>query len=287
MAGLRKAHSLTHSPSALRALMRRFDISPSRALGQNFVIDPNTVRRMGKLSGAGPGDRVIEVGAGLGSLTLALAETGASVTAVEADRRLVPALRCAIAESGLGPPAVEVIEGDARALDWDSVLAGADRWLMVSNLPYNLAVPLVLDLLRGAGAVAAMVVMVQKEVGERLAAPPGARGRGIPSVLVESYGSARVVAPVPASVFFPRPRVESAIVRVDRAERGIAAARRDRLERVVRAGFSRRRKMLRRSLTGMVDRAGFDRAGVDPTARPETLTLDQWLRLADESSEPD
>ena len=185
--------------------MRRFDITPSRALGQNFVIDPNTVRRMGKLSGAGPGDRVIEVGAGLGSLTLALAETGASVTAVEADRRLVPALRCAIAESGLGPPAVEVIEGDARALDWDSVLAGADRWLMVSNLPYNLAVPLVLDLLRGAGAVAAMVVMVQKEVGERLAAPPGARGRGIPSVLVESYGSARVVAPVPASVFFPRP----------------------------------------------------------------------------------
>ena len=266
--------------------MRRFDISPRRAFGQNFVIDPNTVRRMARLSGAGPGDRVIEVGAGLGSLTLALAETGASVKAVEADRGLLPALRCAVAESGLGPPGVEVVEGDARTLDWDAALAGADRWLMVSNLPYNLAVPLVLDLLRGAEAVAAMVVMVQREAGERLAAPPGHRSRGIPSVLVESHGSARVVAAVPASVFHPRPKVESVIVRVDRGGPGLAAGPRERFERIVRAGFGRRRQMLRRSLAGAVDPAGFDRAGVDPTARPETLTLDQWLRLAAEPPEP-
>lgn len=266
--------------------MRRFDISPRRAFGQNFVIDPNTVRRMARLSGAGVGDHVIEVGAGLGSLTLALAETGACVKAVEADRGLLPALRCAIAEAGLGPPGVEVVEGDARTLDWGAALAGADRWLMVSNLPYNLAVPLVLDLLRGAEAVAAMVVMVQREAGERLAAPPGHRSRGIPSVLVESHGSARVVAAVPASVFRPRPKVESVIVRVDRGGPGLAAGPRERFERIVRAGFGRRRQMLRRSLAGAVDSAGFDRAGVDPTARPETLTLDQWLRLAAESSEP-
>lgn len=279
MAGLRKASSLTHSPSALRALMERFDISPRRAFGQNFVIDPNTVRRMARLSGAGPGDRVIEIGAGLGSLTLALAETGAAVTAVEVDRGLIPALRRAVAElSG-----VELVEGDARALDWDEVLAGADRWLMVSNLPYNLAVPLVLDLLRDAEAVAAMVVMVQREAGERLAAPPGHPGRGIPSVLVESYGLARVVATVPASVFWPRPKVESVVVRVDRGGPGLAVGRRERFERIVRAGFGRRRQMLRRSLADAVDPAGFDRSGVDPTARPETLTLDQWLRLADES----
>ncbi len=266
--------------------MREFDISPRRAFGQNFVVDPNTVRRMARLSGVGLGDHVIEIGAGLGSLTLALAETGATVRAVEVDHNLLPTLQRVVAEAraGAGSATVEIIEGDARTLDWCTTLSGADRWIMVANLPYNLATPLVLDLLRDADSIKSMVVMVQREAGERLAAPAGRPGRGIPSVVVESYGSARVMAAVPATVFYPRPKVSSVIVRIDRGDSRLAVDQRDRLERLVRAGFGKRRKMLRKSLSGFVDQDGFDRARIDPTARPEVLTFDQWRCLAAESS---
>ena len=277
-----EAALLTHTESQLKALMDRFDVSPRRSFGQHFVADPNTVRRIARLSGAGPTDCVLEIGAGLGSLTLALAETGAAVRAVEVDSGLAAALREVVAEAGA--QGVEVVEGDASTLDLGEMLRDSDRWMLVANLPYNIATPLVLDLLRDAASIETMVVMVQREAGERLIAPPGSRVRGIPSVLVERRGTAQVVARVPASVFRPRPKVESVVVRIERhpSSRAVHLPPKSevRFQRLVRAGFGQRRKMLRRSLTGLVSEAGFAAAGVDPASRPEVLTLDQWIDLA-------
>jgi len=194
--------------------MDLFGVSPRRSFGQHFVADPNTVRRIARLSGAGPTDCVLEIGAGLGSLTLALAETGAVVRAVEVDSGLAAALRAVVAEAGAAD--VEVVEADASRLDLDEVLSGSERWMLVANLPYNSATPLVVDLLRDAASIATMVVMVQREAGERLTAPAGSRVRGIPSVLVERRATARVVARVAPSVFRPRPKVESVVVRIER-----------------------------------------------------------------------
>ncbi len=277
-----EAALLTHTESELRALMDRFGVAPRRSFGQHFVADPNTVRRIARLSGAGPGDRVLEIGAGLGSLTLALAETGAEVRAVEVDRGLAAALREVVATAGAS--GVEVVEGDASTLDLDCMLGGSPRWLMVANLPYNIATPLVLDLLRDAVAIETMVVMVQREAAERLAAPAGSKARGVPSVLVERRGSARVVARVAASVFRPRPKVESAVVRIERhppsEQWPLAPDVEARFESLVRAGFGQRRKMLRRSLAGLVSAESFEAAEVDPAGRPETLALAQWIALA-------
>ena len=277
-----EAALLTHTESELKALMDRFGVAPRRSFGQHFVADPNTVRRIARLSGAGPTDRVLEIGAGLGSLTLALAETGVAVRAVEVDRGLAAALREVVAEAGASD--VEVVEGDVSALDFDEVLSGSERWMLVANLPYNIATPLVLDLLRDAPSIETMVVMVQREAGERLTAPPGSRIRGIPSVLVERRGAARVVARVAASVFRPRPKVESVVVRIERhrpsEELALPPDTDARFERLVRAGFGQRRKMLRRSLAGLVTPEGFAAAGVDPASRPETLALGQWVDLA-------
>ncbi len=262
--------------------MDRFGVAPRRSFGQHFVADPNTVRRIARLSGAGPSDRVLEIGAGLGSLTLALAETGAAVRAVEVDTGLAAALREVVAEAGASD--VEVVEGDASTLDFDEVLRGSERWMLVANLPYNIATPLVLDLLRDAASVETMVVMVQREAGERLTAPAGSRVRGIPSVLVERRGTARVVGRVAASVFRPRPKVESVVVRIERPPRSegltLPPETEARFELLVRAGFGQRRKMLRRSLAGLVTPEGFASAAVDPASRPETLTLAQWVDLA-------
>jgi 16S rRNA (adenine1518-N6/adenine1519-N6)-dimethyltransferase len=254
-------------------------LSPSRALGQNFVADPNTVRRIARLAGVGPGDRVVEVGAGLGSLTVALAESGADVTAVEVDRHLLPVLRSVVEPFG-----VRVVEGDAMSLDWDRVLgggaAGEDRWALVANLPYNVATPLVLELLARVPAIDRMLVMVQREVGERLAAGPGSKAYGIPSVKVAYWADAEVVGRVPPTVFVPQPRVESALVGLRRLPEPPVDSDPQRLFRLVETGFGQRRKMLRRSLASLVDPAAFERAGVRPDARPEELSLRDWDRLA-------
>ena len=253
-------------------------IRPSRALGQNFVADPNTVRRIAALAELEPGRPVLEIGAGLGSLTLALAETGARVVSVETDRRLVEVLR-AQAE----PLGVEVVAGDALELDLSALLEGDERWSLVANLPYNLAVPLVVRVLDELQRVDRLLVMVQREVGERLAAAAGDAAYGGVSVKVAYHAEAKVVGRVPATVFVPKPRVESVLVRmvrrphvaVDPAQVGP-----DRLFTVVRAGFAHRRKMLRRALAGVVDEEAFVRADVDPRARAEELSVEQWGRLA-------
>lgn len=258
------------------ALLERHDIRPSRALGQNFVVDPNTVRRIARLAGVGPGDHVVEVGAGLGSLTLALAETGARVTAVEIDRHLLAALGEVLAAAS----EVRLVEGDALTLDWAALLEPAETWTLVANLPYNVATPLVLDVLDHVPAIASMLVMVQREVGERLAAGPGGSAYGIPSVRVAYWATAEVVGRVPASVFLPRPRVESVLVRITRRARPAVDADPERLFALVRAGFGQRRKMLRRSLARLVDADAFAAAAIAPTARAEDLGIEDWDRLA-------
>lgn len=270
---------MTLTRRQVRDLLDEHGLSPSRALGQNFVADPNTVRRIARLAEVGEGDQVVEIGPGLGSLTVALAETGARVTAVELDRHLLPVLR-----SVVEPLGVQVVQGDALRLDWDALLASAGEpgrpWVLVANLPYNIATPLVLDLLAGVPAIERMLVMVQREVGERLAAGPGDKAYGIPSVKVAYYADAAVVGRVPPTVFVPPPRVESALVRLRRLPRPRVDVEPDRLFRLVEAGFGQRRKMLRRSLSGLVDPAAFAAAGVRPEARAEELELQDWARLA-------
>ncbi len=256
-------------------LLAEHGLRPSRALGQNFVVDPNTVRRIARLAAVGTGDRVVEIGAGLGSLTLALAETGAQVTAVEVDSYLVPVLRRVVEPAG-----VRVVEGDARRLDWDDLLQPAEGWALVANLPYNVATPLVLELLAHAPAIARMLVMVQREVGERLAAGVGDEAYGAVSVKVAYRASASVVGLVPPTVFLPRPKVDSALVMIERRPAPAVEADEGRLFALVRAGFAQRRKMLRRSLAGLVDDDAFAAAGVRPEARAEELDIEAWGRLA-------
>ncbi len=271
---------MTHSGADIAQLLAAHGLRPSRALGQNFVADPNTVRRIARLSGAGAGSYVLEIGAGLGSLTLALAETGAAVTALETDRHLIPVLR-----SVVEPVGVEVVEGDAMTVDLATLLArrAEKPWSLVANLPYNVATPLVLRVLVEVPAVTGILVMVQREVGERMAAAAGDDAYGAVSVRIAYFARAEVVGRVPASVFIPRPRVESVLVRLERLPAPAvdpAVASYERLDAVVRAGFAQRRKMLRRSLAGVVEPAAFQRAGVRPDARAEELDVAEWGRLA-------
>ena len=268
---------MTLSRREVNQLLAAHGLAPSRALGQNFVVDPNTVRRIARLAGVGPGDRVVEIGAGLGCLSLALLETGAQLTAVEVDRGLVPVLRSVIEPAG-----ATVVEADALRLDWSGLL-GDDRWALVANLPYNVATPLIVDLLERVPQVERMLVMVQAEVGDRLVARPGDEAFGAVSVVVSYWAEAVLAGRVPASVFVPRPKVESALVAitrrpvpaVDPALVGYA-----RLKAVVRAGFGQRRKMLRRALDGVVDPHAYAAAGIRPEARAEELSVTEWGRLA-------
>ena len=270
---------MTHGPADIRQLLADNDLHPSRALGQNFVADANTVRRIVRLAEVHPGQPVVEIGAGLGSLTLALAEAGAEVTAVEIDRRVVPVLR-----QQVEPHGVRVVEADALRLDWPELLGdGPEPWALVANLPYNVATPLVIRVLEEASQVDSLLVMVQREVGERMAAAAGDQAYGAVSVKIAYWARATVVGRVPPSVFVPRPRVESALVRLVRrsdAPWKPGDPSYDRLFAVVRGGFAHRRKMLRRSLADLVDPGTFDQVGIDPTARAEELTLEQWGRLA-------
>ncbi len=268
---------MTHTRSALSALLRDHDLHPSRALGQNFVVDPNTVRRIARLAQVGPGDLVVEIGAGLGSLTLALVETGAEVVAVEVDRHLLEPLRAVVEPRG-----VVVHAGDATELDFGALTAGRPC-VVVANLPYNVATPLVLRLLESQPVVRRLFVMVQREVGERWVASPGDPAYGGVSLRVAYFADAHLAGRVPATVFLPRPRVESVLVALERR----AAVRIDParvseadLFDVVRRAFAHRRKMLRRSLADWSDPEVFARAGVEPTARPEELGLEEFARLA-------
>jgi len=214
----------------------------------------------------------VEIGAGLGSLTLALRETGADVTAIEVDRGLVPLLRAVVEPAG-----ARVVEADALTVDWEALL-GPGPWALVANLPYNVATTLVVRLLEEVAAIERMLVMVQAEVADRLVAAPRSPSYGAVSVLVAWWADGEVAGDVPPTVFLPRPNVGSSLVALRR--RPAPGADYARFKEVVRAGFAHRRKMLRTTLAGVVEPGAFDAAGVAPTARAEELGLDQWCRLA-------
>ena len=269
------------TPSAIRELLDTHGCRPSRALGQHFLADPNLAAKIVRLADVGPGDPVLEIGPGLGSLTLALRAAGAEVVALELDRYLVPVLAEVVGES------VRIVEGDALTVDLDDVLD--DRsWTCVSNLPYNVATPLVVRLLEEFPRVTRCLVMVQKEVGERMVAGPGTKAYGAVSVKIAYYGTARMVGTVAATVFVPPPKVASALVRIDRHPAPpVSVPSADALFGLVRSGFAQRRKTLRRSLApvlGERTEAVLAAADIAPTARAEVLDLDDWARLCREAA---
>ncbi len=265
-----------HGRREMRELLDRHGVAPRKALGQHFLADPNIVRRIVRLSGAEAGSNVIEIGAGTGTLTRGLAATGARVVAYEVDRGLQPVL----AETVGHLPNVEVRFEDAADLD-AADLKG--EWMLVANLPYNVGTPLLLDLLRHAPAITSFVVMVQKEVADRLTAQPGGKLYGLPTVVVDLHADARIEFTVRPEVFFPPPQVGSAVVRLRR--RAGAPASSERAVEIASAAFSQRRKMIRSSLRDVIDDAAAvcGKAGIDPTSRAETLDSTAWLALAEEA----
>ena len=279
---------MTLTPATVHALLADHGIHPKKSLGQNFLVDANIARRIVGLAGVEDGSRVLEIGPGLGSLTLALCAQGARVVAVELDARLAGVLVSVLDQAGVAEQ-VQVEVADANRVDLEGLLAGLRSGApgpvtCVSNLPYNVAVPVVMRLLEDVPSVTRIVVMVQREVGERIAAKVGDDQYGAVSVKVAYFAEAALVGKVPPSVFVPRPKVDSALVRLERREAPpVDVPSEDALFGLVRAGFAQRRKMLRRSLSGLLgDRATavLDAAGVEPTARAEELDLDAWAAVA-------
>jgi 16S rRNA (adenine1518-N6/adenine1519-N6)-dimethyltransferase len=249
-------------------------------LGQHFLIEPALAERIAALAGVGRDTRVLEIGAGLGSLTQALARTGAEVVAVEFDRRLIPALE----ESIRSFPNVRVQVEDAVRADWSSVLHGPEPWIVVANLPYNVAVPVVMRLLEEEPRIRRFLVMVQREVGERLVAGPGDEEYGAVSVRVAYRAEGRIVRRVSRSVFWPQPNVESVLVMLTRRPPPVDVEE-YALWEVVSEAFAQRRKNMR----GAMMRLGLDAAeaeailadrGIEPSARPEELGLPDFAGLA-------
>jgi 16S rRNA (adenine1518-N6/adenine1519-N6)-dimethyltransferase len=258
----------------LRELFTTHDIRPHKELGQNFVVDPNTIRKVVDAAGDLSARTVIEIGAGAGSLTLGLARAARRVIAVEFDARMVPALR----ESVGGIDNVEIVQADALKLDY----AGLEATEVVANLPYNIAVPLVITVLENAPQVSSLTVMTQREVGERLAARPGSKSYGQVSVLVGYWTEAVVAARISRNAFYPVPAVDSVLVRLDRREPPEVDYA--RLNEVVKTAFAQRRKTLRNTLGPLGNSVSeventIRAAGIDPGARPETVSLDGWVAI--------
>lgn len=266
----------------IRSLAAELDVTPTKKLGQNFVVDANTVRKIVNAARVQPGERVVEVGPGLGSLTLAILEAGASVTAVEIDHRLAARLPQTAAEHGAEPGMLTVVDADALRV---TELPG-DPTVLVANLPYNVSVPVLLHFLETFDHLQRGVVMVQAEVAERLAAKPGSKIYGTPSVKAAWYGEWKLAGNVSRQVFWPVPNVDSLLVGFDRSEgeRGSIEERR-RTFQIVDAAFNQRRKMLRQALSGIFGSSAaaseaLEAAGVAPTARGEDLTVDDYQRIA-------
>jgi 16S rRNA (adenine1518-N6/adenine1519-N6)-dimethyltransferase len=273
-------------PAQVRDLAAGLDLQPTKKLGQNFVVDGNTVRKIVRTAGVSPGDEVLEVGPGLGSLTLGLLEAGARVIAVEIDGRLAAQLPRTVEELQPGAP-LTVLHEDALRLG-TAQLAGLDAApaRLVANLPYNVSVPVILHLLATVPTLRTALVMVQAEVGQRIAAPPGSKVYGSPSAKAAWYGRWSTAGTVSRQVFWPVPNVDSILVAFERApELPGTEAERVATFGLIDAAFGQRRKMLRQALS---DRLGgsaaasarLEAAGLDPTARGEQLAVADFLALA-------
>ncbi|WP_433350776.1 16S rRNA (adenine(1518)-N(6)/adenine(1519)-N(6))-dimethyltransferase RsmA [Micromonospora sp. CA-111912] len=272
-------------PAEIRELAARLGVHPTKKLGQNFVHDPNTVRRIVTVAGLAPDDVALEVGPGLGSLTLALLPVAAHTHAVELDPTLAAALPETAARFA-GPAAARLTVHHADALRIGAAeLADPAPTALVANLPYNVAVPVVLHLLAELPSLRQGLVMVQKEVADRLVAGPGSKVYGIPSVKLAWYARSRAAGKVPPNVFWPVPNVDSGLVAFTRREPPRPDVPRKQVFAVVDAAFAQRRKTLRAALAGWAggaDRAAaaLTAAGVDPGARGESLTVEQFAAIA-------
>lgn len=272
-------------PADIRALAKQLGMRPTKKLGQNFVHDPNTVRRIVTAAHLRPDDAVLEVGPGLGSLTLALLPVAASVTAVEVDPVLADRLPRTVGDfAGAVADRLHVIQADALRLRAD------DFWdrrptALVANLPYNVAVPVVLHLLAELPTLERGLVMVQAEVADRMAADPGGRSYGVPSAKAAWFAHVRRAGPVPRGVFWPVPNVDSGLVSFTRAEPPSTLPR-EQVFAVVEAAFAQRRKTLRAALSGWAGSAAraeevLRAAGIDPAARGEQLAISDFARIAE------
>ena len=270
--------------SDIRELCAQLNIRPTKTLGQNFVNDPGTVRKIVRNAGVQAGEQVLEIGPGLGSLTLALLEAGAQVSAVEIDPPLAQALPTT-AQARFPEAKLQVFTADALTITGPESIGGATPVRLVANLPYNVAVPIVLTVLEKLPSIQTVLVMVQAEVADRLAATPGNKIYGVPSAKVAWYASARRTLTIGRNVFYPVPNVDSALVKIERRPHPDTAATREQVFAVVDAAFAQRRKTLRQALAGLAGSAGaaqeaLERAGVSPTARGETLDIDQFAAVA-------
>ncbi len=271
-------------PAEVRLLADALDLRPTKQRGQNFVIDANTVRRIVRDSGIGPEDVVLEVGPGLGSLTLALLEVAARVVAVEVDPVLAEALPATIADRAPDQAdRFEVVLADALRVQ---ELPGPLPTALVANLPYNVSVPVLLHLLALLPSLERGLVMVQSEVADRLAARPGSKVYGVPSVKAAWYADVRRAGAIGRHVFWPAPNVDSGLVAWTRREPPTTRVTREQVFAVVDAAFAHRRKALRpslRELAGSADlaEAALGRAGIDPMTRGEQLVLDDFVRLTE------
>lgn len=268
----------------IRELCAQLNIRPTKTLGQNFVNDPGTVRKIVRNAGVQAGEQVLEIGPGLGSLTLALLEAGAQVSAVEIDPPLAQALPTT-AQARFPEAKLQVFTADALTITGPESIDGATPTRLVANLPYNVAVPIVLTVLEKLPSIQTVLVMVQAEVADRLAATPGNKIYGVPSAKVAWYASARRTLTIGRNVFYPVPNVDSALVKIERRPHLDTAATREQVFAVIDAAFAQRRKTLRQALAGLAGSAGaaqeaLERAGVSPTARGETLDIDQFAAVA-------
>ncbi|WP_049360490.1 16S rRNA (adenine(1518)-N(6)/adenine(1519)-N(6))-dimethyltransferase RsmA [Corynebacterium aurimucosum] len=273
-------------PVEIRALAEKLDIVPTKKLGQNFLHDPNTIRRIVAAAELDPTDRVLEVGPGLGSLTLGLVEAVGDVTAVEIDSRLAAQLPDTVAERAPEyAPHLRVVEKDAlRVTDSDVTEPTA----LVANLPYNVAVPVLLHLLETFPSIRRVLVMVQLEVADRLAAQPGSKVYGVPSVKAGFYGKVSKAGTIGKNVFWPAPNIESGLVRIDvfaDAPWPVTDESRAKVWPVIDAAFAQRRKTLRAALSGhfgsgAAAEEALRAADIDPKQRGEKLAVEDFVRLA-------
>lgn len=270
-------------PRTIRELAAELDLRPSKQRGQNFVHDANTVRRIVAAADLQPDDVALEIGPGLGSLTLGLLERLAWVHAIEIDDRLAGRLVQTVAERlPAAADRLTVTEADALTV---TTLPDPQPTAVVANLPYNVSVPVLLHVLATFGSVRSGLVMVQSEVADRLVAPPGSKVYGVPSVKLAWYCSARRIGSVPPGVFWPVPNVDSGLVALERRDPPPTSAPRERVFALVDAAFGQRRKMLRSALSGRFgssERAvhALVEAGIDPQARGEVLGVEDFARLA-------
>ena len=264
--------------SDLKDMMEKHDLRPSKSLGQNFVVDPNTILKIIRAANIEKGEQILEIGPGLGSLTSQLSATS-KVVAIELDRYLIPALEEVLNHFGKRKN-VEIVQEDAMKIDWQEFFAQRQGvWKMVANLPYNIATPLLVTLLENAPEIQAIYVMVQLEVGERFAASPKSKAYGIPSVKAQYWAETKVLGKVSPNVFLPVPKVDSAILQIIRKS-SPPEVNYANFSRLIQTAFQHRRKMIRKSLNTLVPLANFSIAEVSPQARPEELSSTDWVKLA-------